>query len=274
MHILSLQGLTAIRLRQLALLTFFGIGRLTFTGFSSLLLVDMARNQENAQSMLYHFRKTRRSWGWARGASGGRASRARGGRAVEGDSGKFAMIQDGASSSLHSLPAVHWDWREILFLFQNRSGRCARSGTGKTRSLGFAGRITVITYRRNVAMLDGAGKDVLGMTEHRSASACAAAAHITFFKPDMLMAPKLPTPAETQGVLLEVKKRMLSFLPCLRALTTASRQLCAEAEDIPDRRELFEFPSNAEAEKPKDAASSKSKPKPKPKKKLPWRRTQ
>ncbi|KAF8155099.1 hypothetical protein K438DRAFT_1862888, partial [Mycena galopus ATCC 62051] len=45
--------------------------------------------------------------------------RVRGERAVEGIPGKVAKIQDGASSSMHSQSVVQWDWREILFLFQN-----------------------------------------------------------------------------------------------------------------------------------------------------------
>ncbi|KAF8145728.1 hypothetical protein K438DRAFT_1991600 [Mycena galopus ATCC 62051] len=153
-------------------------------------------------------------------------------------------------------------------------------------------------------MLDDYGK-VPGTKEysHRAildpaiaavASACAAAAYIIFLTPKMLMAPTLPTPAETQGVLLEIKKRMpvgvlyvlsppilfhtlsfiQSFLPHLRALITPSPQLCADAEEPPDRRKLVNSTSNAETETPKDAASSKSKPTPKPKKKLPWRRPQ
>ncbi|KAF8184283.1 hypothetical protein K438DRAFT_1974479 [Mycena galopus ATCC 62051] len=83
-----------------------------------------------------------------------------------------------------------------------------------------------------------------------AAFACAAAAYITYLTADMRMAPKLPTPAETQGVLLEIKKRILNqepgrkegvadvsflpfsfhtlsfiqlFLPHLRALTAVRR---------------------------------------------------
>ncbi|KAF8175180.1 hypothetical protein K438DRAFT_1847918 [Mycena galopus ATCC 62051] len=41
-----------------------------------------------------------------------------------------------------------------------------------------------------------------------AASACVAVAYITFLTPNMLMASKPPTPAETQGVLLEIKQRM------------------------------------------------------------------
>ncbi|KAF8126246.1 hypothetical protein K438DRAFT_2033461 [Mycena galopus ATCC 62051] len=153
MQILSLQGLKAIPLRQLALLTFFGIGRLTFTDFSSLHLVAESRKRTIDAVPLPRDTPVLGlgTWGVRRPCM---ASACVAGERLRVIPGKVAKIQDGASSSPHSLPAVHPDWREILF--QNRS----------------------------------------------------AVVYITFLTPDMLMAPKLPMSAETQGVLLEMKKRM------------------------------------------------------------------
>ncbi|KAJ7264491.1 Isy1-like splicing factor [Mycena haematopus] len=56
---------------------------------------------------------------------------------------------------------------------------------------------------------DGDGEDTDAIMTDADTNARAAAAYITFLTPEMLMAPKLPTPAETEAVLLKLQKKML-----------------------------------------------------------------